>query len=125
MPSDSLLVQLGADSLQLARFSSGLQTRFGCDIAVSALARLPLAALERVCVGVQSVAAALVEAGTLDWQQIARDEVDAVEPWRCEPLQSSKNAVFLTGASGFLGAFVLKELLEHTNYDVICLLRNR
>lgn len=32
-------------------------------------------------------------------------------------------AVFLTGASGFVGAFLLKELLRQTTADIFCLLR--
>jgi thioester reductase-like protein len=31
--------------------------------------------------------------------------------------------VFLTGATGFLGAYLLRDLLEHTHADVLCLVR--
>jgi thioester reductase-like protein len=33
--------------------------------------------------------------------------------------------IFLTGATGFLGAFVLAELLEHTNAAICCLVRGQ
>jgi thioester reductase-like protein len=45
-----------------------------------------------------------------------------------QPPVHSKNptviqAIFLTGASGFLGAFLLQELLDHTTADIYCLVR--
>ncbi len=36
---------------------------------------------------------------------------------------SQPSAIFLTGATGFLGAFLLKELLEQTRADIYCLVR--
>ncbi len=36
---------------------------------------------------------------------------------------SEPSAIFLTGATGFLGAFLLKELLEQTQTDIYCLVR--
>ena len=36
---------------------------------------------------------------------------------------SEPSAIFLTGATGFLGAFLLKELLEQTQADIYCLVR--
>ncbi|BAP57079.1 polyketide synthase [Thioploca ingrica] len=40
------------------------------------------------------------------------------------PLTSKPEAVFLTGATGFLGAHLLSELLEQTNAKIYCLVRN-
>ncbi len=31
--------------------------------------------------------------------------------------------IFLTGGTGFLGAFIIRELLQHTNADIYCLVR--
>jgi len=36
----------------------------------------------------------------------------------------SENAIFLTGATGFLGAFLLYELLQQTAADIYCLVRS-
>jgi len=36
---------------------------------------------------------------------------------------SSENSIFLTGATGFLGAFLLYELLQQTTADIYCLVR--
>ncbi|GAA6615351.1 amino acid adenylation domain-containing protein [Scytonema sp. NUACC26] len=49
------------------------------------------------------------------------------ETIRCEgtPVEftSQPTRIFLTGATGFLGAFLLYELLEQTNADIYCLVR--
>lgn len=39
------------------------------------------------------------------------------------PLDTSLQAVFLTGATGFLGAHLLQELLNHTDAEIYCLVR--
>ncbi|WP_346836041.1 thioester reductase domain-containing protein [Paenibacillus polymyxa] len=50
------------------------------------------------------------------------ESISAVgKPGYKSPLESS--SVFLTGATGFLGAFLLSELLNKTNYTVVCLVR--
>ncbi|GAA6615349.1 amino acid adenylation domain-containing protein [Scytonema sp. NUACC26] len=49
------------------------------------------------------------------------------ETIRCEGIAveftSQPTRIFLTGATGFLGAFLLYELLEQTNADIYCLVR--
>lgn len=35
-----------------------------------------------------------------------------------------KKTVLLTGASGFVGSFILKSLTEHTDWEIICILRD-
>lgn len=42
---------------------------------------------------------------------------------RFEPNPSSSSVVFLTGASGFLGVFILQMLLSKSSSEVICLIR--
>jgi myxalamid-type nonribosomal peptide synthetase MxaA len=42
-------------------------------------------------------------------------------PWQ---MSSSPHAIFLTGATGFVGAFLLHELLQQTNADLYCLVRS-
>jgi amino acid adenylation domain-containing protein/thioester reductase-like protein len=42
-------------------------------------------------------------------------------PW--QPDTASPQAIFLTGATGYLGAFLLQELLERTNARIYCLIR--
>ncbi|MCA1992444.1 MAG: thioester reductase domain-containing protein [Coleofasciculus sp. S288] len=47
----------------------------------------------------------------------------AICPDATSPLSSSVNAILLTGATGFLGAFLLDELLQQTQADIYCLVR--
>ncbi len=35
----------------------------------------------------------------------------------------SNNTIFLTGATGFLGCFLLSDILKHTSFYVVCLVR--
>eukprot|EP00658_Telonema_sp_P-2_P014461 TRINITY_DN15496_c0_g1_i1.p1 TRINITY_DN15496_c0_g1~~TRINITY_DN15496_c0_g1_i1.p1 ORF type:complete len:592 (+),score=153.41 TRINITY_DN15496_c0_g1_i1:118-1893(+) len=42
---------------------------------------------------------------------------------RLEGQSSEFKTILLTGATGFLGAFLLYELLQRTNHDVLCLVR--
>ena len=59
----------------------------------------------------------------IDWQAeaVLPDDIrpDLVPPadW------ANPSALFITGASGFLGAFVLRELLDQTRADLLCLVR--
>jgi len=48
---------------------------------------------------------------------------DSIHPDTTNTEQSQTASIFLTGATGFLGAFLLKELLEQTEADIYCLVR--
>ncbi|MEO1394664.1 MAG: amino acid adenylation domain-containing protein [Cyanobacteria bacterium J06634_5] len=51
-------------------------------------------------------------------------EVESYEDIRVQFNQpSAEEGIFLTGATGFLGAFLLKELLQQTNSKIYCLIR--
>lgn len=57
-----------------------------------------------------------------DWQQDIILPAD-ISPSPLLPFSPSPQNVLLTGATGFLGAFLLRELLEQTNVTIHCLLR--
>ncbi|HBB32527.1 MAG TPA: hypothetical protein DC064_12205 [Cyanobacteria bacterium UBA9273] len=48
---------------------------------------------------------------------------DAIYPGKVTAERKVPLAIFLTGATGFLGAFLLKELLSQTEADIYCLVR--
>ncbi|MBD1926369.1 thioester reductase domain-containing protein [Trichocoleus sp. FACHB-90] len=48
---------------------------------------------------------------------------EAINPNTANAQQTEAASILLTGASGFLGAFLLKELLEQTNANIYCLVR--
>jgi thioester reductase-like protein len=48
---------------------------------------------------------------------------DSIDPSSATPCRSAQNCVLLTGATGFLGAFLLAEILAQTQATVLCLVR--
>jgi len=48
---------------------------------------------------------------------------DSIHPGTVNTEQTEAATIFLTGATGFLGAFLLNELLEQTEADIYCLVR--
>ena len=48
---------------------------------------------------------------------------DSIHPDTASSEQTETASIFLTGATGFLGAFLLKELIEQTEADIYCLVR--
>src|SRR5208283_4658785 len=61
----------------------------------------------------------------IDWEaEVELDEAIRVTP-ELQPPTESPSRVLLTGATGFLGAYLLRELIEQTRADVYCLVRAR
>ncbi|MFF8828606.1 amino acid adenylation domain-containing protein [Streptomyces sp. NPDC015131] len=112
---DRSFFALGGDSLLAVRLSVRLRTELGLDIRPADIVAAPtlggLAALARSrgravpAIGPVALDPAIVPAG-----EVVRV---AAEP----------REVLLTGATGFLGAFLLRELLERTGAVVHCLVR--
>jgi thioester reductase-like protein/FkbH-like protein len=71
-----------------------------------------------------------IENYRLNTREFLRREVVLDESIKAEGLLPSKSAeesknVLLTGATGFLGAFLLSDLLNKTSYKVFCLVRSK
>jgi myxalamid-type nonribosomal peptide synthetase MxaA len=116
--------ELGGHSLLAVRLAARVRKTFEVD--------LPLAKLvERPCIEAQAVlieqARAGVDFGGAEGPDLAADArlAPAIAPpavfSRTRPTDPA--ALFLTGASGFLGAFLLAELAERTRADLYCLVR--
>ncbi|MFF7633471.1 amino acid adenylation domain-containing protein [Kitasatospora sp. NPDC008050] len=130
---DDSFFALGGHSLLVPRVISGIRRRLGVELAVRTL-------FER-----QSVAALLAavdgtaEDGTAGGPTPAQLAADAVldpaitvrhaagaAPRRTGPARRAaggRENLLLTGATGFLGAFLLRELLDRTGADIHCLVR--
>ena len=127
-PEDSIDVvsdfaELGGDSLDLHRLEMQIEAVFHGSPRVS---QLPpphsVAALALALSGSVPVS------GEPDpWREVHTfDFIPSSPPPTLEPHRIvSPGAVLLTGATGFLGAFLLDELLRGTNADVYCLVRPR
>lgn len=143
---DHTLADLGVDSLtlvQLSLYLEGVCTSQAAGLDQAALADLfDLRVLQAVTVGELKTFFAAVETDTQvlqaapqiyrqRLQDIAQREVqqmqhDAVLPADIVPRgrpRSSGKRVFLTGATGFVGAFLLEALLRSTPFEIVTLVR--
>jgi amino acid adenylation domain-containing protein/thioester reductase-like protein len=118
--------ELGANSLHLARLALGLWSRFGVSVPIHQLFEVP-----HVAGTAQMIEAArrsdiprdepgdlgeVLAQTTLDESIRAADDLPRAA-W------NSPEHILLTGATGYLGAFLLKELIERTGATVWCLVR--
>ncbi|MEM6684205.1 MAG: beta-ketoacyl synthase N-terminal-like domain-containing protein, partial [Bacteroidota bacterium] len=58
---------------------------------------------------------------TIDKEETYKIAVEEVETQSI--IQKKFETIFITGATGFLGVYLLRELLENTNANIICLVR--
>ncbi|CAK7243458.1 MAG: putative NRPS-like protein biosynthetic cluster [Sporothrix thermara] len=127
---------LGGHSLALAELSSRLSAAYSVDVPLLSLIRNPtlaghVAAVTAALRDAQSSSnAAAVDNGLLlsmlaDDSKLPEDLVvpeQAKAPARIADAATTTD-IFLTGATGFLGAFLLAELLSTTSATIHCLVR--
>ncbi|QGV77459.1 non-ribosomal peptide synthetase [Streptomyces ficellus] len=112
---DQSFFALGGDSLLAVRLSVRLRTELGLDVRPADVVAAPtLGALTALATArgraVPALGPATLDAGVVPAREVVRV---AREPRR----------VLLTGATGFLGAFILRDLLVRTEAVVHCLVR--
>lgn len=116
----------GGHSLLTIKVLTDIQKTWGIRIPVHQFFETPTIAglAQRLRQLPQSVKHAVTEPAIIDFrQEVFLDEQIAPKtPWRVEQL-SAPSAIFLTGATGFLGAFLLHELLMRTEARLYCLVR--
>ena len=123
--SDSIF-DLGATSLHMSRLLLAIWSRFQVTVMLHNLFQLPTVAgiAQMVELGRQKELTGAVQ--TWSFEQLAAaavlpDDVraDGLPPARWH----DPRHIFLTGATGYLGAFLAKELLERTDATLWCLVR--
>ncbi|RRN46000.1 amino acid adenylation domain-containing protein [Lautropia dentalis] len=113
---------LGGHSLLIMQLLARVQGRLGHEIGLQAFYRAPTVA------GMAQLIQGEAASGHPDESVWARMQQDAVLPDEIVaeaapvPVESVKQ-ILLTGATGFLGAFLLRELLRRTDAHIICLVR--
>ncbi|RMZ84757.1 hypothetical protein DV737_g1017, partial [Chaetothyriales sp. CBS 132003] len=117
---------LGGHSLSLAELASRLSKTFGFRIPVTRLADPPT--LQGHLDTVRAVRDGQIAAVQADLPAVIKSDCILEEEIKAPPgteMCSLANAhsVFLTGVTGFLGAFLLNELLQSTSAHIICLVR--
>ncbi|KAJ5895614.1 hybrid NRPS/PKS enzyme [Penicillium taxi] len=123
-PTDNFF-DLGGHSLSLADLSSRLSKHFGFRVPIARLAEVPtLKGHLEVVRDVRDGHTAAVQA---DLPAILRADSalgDDFQPsnLRLCPVDKAEN-ILLTGVTGFLGPFLLHDLLESTSAKIICLVR--
>jgi thioester reductase-like protein len=116
---------LGGHSLTLADLATRLSRTFGCTVPVARLVVNPT--VEGHLEVVQSVRDGHTAAVQADLPAVLRADSELPEDIRPSgatmcPI-SAASTLLLTGTTGFLGAFLLKELLETTSARILCLVR--
>lgn len=117
---------LGGHSLSLADLSSRLSRNFGFRVPVARLA--DPTTLNGHLQTIRAVRDGQIAEVQSDLPTaLRRDTVldQDIQPASGTKMHAAKNAdaIFLTGATGFLGAFLLHDLLESTSAQIICLVR--
>lgn len=116
---------LGGHSLSLADLASRLSRNFGFRVPVARLADPPTlnGHLETVR-AVRDGHTAAVQAdlpAVLRADSVLDEDIQPSDATICSLNKAS--TVLLTGATGFLGAFLLNDLLESTSAQIVCLVR--
>lgn len=113
---DTSFFELGGHSLLALKALFKINSAFGLNLTVTDIYRAPT--IQTLCKRIQEGEAPdtlieLQQEAILD----SRMEIPVRSPRRAESL------IFLTGATGFVGRFLLAELLKDTDAKILCLVR--
>lgn len=113
---------LGGHSLLAARAIALVNATLNRDIPLHTLFVAPTVAAFAQAISRDASLPVLVSPADLAADVVLAPSIaPAVTAWRA--LEAPPGAIFLTGATGFLGAFLLHELLMQTRANIYCLVR--
>ncbi len=115
---DVTLTSLGIDSMQVAQLAGELERYIGRELPIEIFFGQSIRTVAHLLASGSTVSSDPGE--PIDWNAEAALEAD-LRPGGPTCLEGGP--ILLTGASGFLGTYLLSELLERTSDRVICLVR--
>jgi thioester reductase-like protein len=119
------LVRYGLDSLAAVQVASAIAERMGCDVLDPLLLDRPdISSLARYLDAACPSAPAEDESVSTEERMLADSVLPAdIRPCPHGPTAPGEGTILLTGATGFLGAYLLRTLLVETPAHVYCLVR--
>ena len=110
------LREYGLDSIGSLRLVNQLKSHYGCEIPIEVLSLVSVRTLADAVVASHVASAPDLEEEAIDKRDLFPDSR------RMDPLLET-GTILLNGATGVLGGHLLKELLETTQSNVVCLVR--
>lgn len=116
---------LGGYSMLAVRLAFRVRETLGVDMPLRGLFEQPTIAAQAQLINGDAGRQALKAspASAIPWEAEAELAPDIIPRATGRPVVASPAAVLLTGATGFLGAFLLRELLRETGAKIYCLVR--
>ena len=124
---DDQFFALGGHSLLAAQLVLRLRERFGVELPLASLFATPtVAGIARVIEAERAAGVPVASAGAPSLDLAAEAVLDPSIVPEAPPSEDSTvpRRILLTGATGFLGTYLLAELLEQTNAAIYCLVRD-
>jgi amino acid adenylation domain-containing protein/thioester reductase-like protein len=120
--TDDDFFSIGGDSLMTLPLVHQLRQAFALDVPLSTVFAAPsigqlARAIDNLQVGIAMEGIDLVACAQLP------PEIDPAHCGGAATVRAEPGAILITGATGFLGAYLVRELLDHTRAKLLCLVR--
>jgi len=123
--AETTFFDLGGHSLSLANLATRLARTLGVRVPIGRLAApATLSSHLQIVLAIRDGDTAAVQAdlpGVLRADSVLEDDIRPAQSNMCAVSKAS--TILLTGTTGFLGAFLLNDLLQSTDAKIICLVR--
>ncbi|MBL8261084.1 MAG: amino acid adenylation domain-containing protein [Xanthomonadaceae bacterium] len=120
--TDDDFFSCGGDSLSTLPLAFKLNAAFGIEVPLSSIFATPtIVGLAETIDRIRS--GDIVDALDLDARVVLPDAIDAARVAPPRAPRERPRSVLLTGATGFLGAYVLRDLIDFSEAEVVCLVR--